>query len=259
MAQDQAEDAVAVHELAVGVHRAHPVRVAVYGHADIGLEVQHGLLERLQVLDDRLRVDAAEDGVALAADLGHVRARAAQDLGQVAAAAAVHRVGDDLEPGLGDQVQIHHAAQGVKVGRAEVALFHLGGGIGGHVHRRFPGVQQGVQFLLHLGDHAGDGRAAETHLDFEAVELRRVVRRRDHDAALGVGLWQLSETEGEEQDPARVWPASPPPPRLWRPPRRSIRTESGCRSRQTPSAHPARRHAESSSSRPAPRAGRWPR
>ena len=82
MPQDEGKDPVAVHKIAVGVHCAHPVGVAVYRHADIGFGRQNGVFERPQVLGDRLRVDAAEDRVAVAPDLFNLDARAAQDVGQ---------------------------------------------------------------------------------------------------------------------------------------------------------------------------------
>ena len=58
---------------------------------------QKGVFQGAEVLDNRLRVDAAEEGVPVGADFLDFDARAAQNVAQVAAAAAVHRVGDDVE------------------------------------------------------------------------------------------------------------------------------------------------------------------
>ena len=183
--QRQGEDLVRVDEVAALVHGADAVRVAVGRHAEVAHARADGGGQRAEILGDRLGMDAAEAGIHLAADLGHLAARSLQKGFDHAAARSVHGIHDKALRVFGDDIRIDQRAQMIEVRRQRVELLDQAG-----LACLLIIHQVGTaRLLLVIGDVDLDppallreGRAAKRRLELDAVVARGIMRCGDHHA-----------------------------------------------------------------------------
>ena len=112
-----------VHEVAVLVHRADAVGVAVVDEA--GVKAQLGNLRDAAVDPGRngLGVQTVERRVLGVVDLAYFHAQVAQQLRQIDAAGAVQRVHHHAQVGVADGLDVHALLQGGEVRGHEVDRF----------------------------------------------------------------------------------------------------------------------------------------
>jgi hypothetical protein len=107
-------------------------------------------------------------------------ADAGEDVGDECAAGAVHGVDAELHAGFGDEVEVGEALDGLEIGgRKSTSVMGAG------CAARGDGL---AEIRLDGGDDGGLARAAVPALVLDAVPLRGIVRRGDHDAAGGAAL-----------------------------------------------------------------------
>ena len=104
------------------VDHAQPVRVAVGGDADVGVVLQHRLLEVGQGLRVRRGQVASEEGVVPVVDDVHVAAAGIEDGQKPRQAHAVHRVQHDARAASADGLGVDLLHDGVQVGVAGVDI-----------------------------------------------------------------------------------------------------------------------------------------
>ena len=176
----QREHLELVDEASGLVDDADPIGVAVRDDAQVLAADLHDADRRIDVGRDRLGVHAAEQRVALIAQLGHRRPSASDHLRDVSVSGPVHAVVDDAQPGVLDRIEVDYARDLRVIGlarviRADEPVRHAGLG-GRH-------VLEGVDVPLQLGDDLRWRCAACLGLVLVAVEHVRVVARRDHGGA----------------------------------------------------------------------------
>ena len=141
---------------------------------------------------DGLGIDAGKERIGIGANLDVVDADAVEDVGENGAARAVHGVDAELHAGFRDEVEIGEALDGLEVGGQEI---DFGDG------RGLRGARDGLaEIRLDGGDHGGLARAAVPGLVLDAVPLRGIVRRSDHDAAGGAALAHAKAQRGGGRD-----------------------------------------------------------
>ena len=167
-----------VHEVAVLVHRADAVGVAVVDEA--GVKAQLGNLRDAAVDPGRngLGVQTVERRVLGVVDLAYFHAQVAQQLRQIDAAGAVQRVHHHAQVGVADGLDVHALLQGGEVRGHEVDRFERTARVGGRVGERG----------LHAIGELLARRAAVAHAQLHAQVLSRVVAAGQHDAAHRVGV-----------------------------------------------------------------------
>ncbi len=185
-AQQHGKYLVGVDHVAVLVHGTDAVGVAVGNQAGIAVLRDDFNLGHRNVRQDRLGIDAGERRVAVRANLDGVHSSAIEDALQHAGTGAVQAVDEEAVARRPDGRQVRKALDGRNVVRQKIGR-HNGRGNGCI-------GQCSAQKSLDLRNDAGRAGAAEAGLVFDAVPLRRIVRRRDHDAAGGTAL---SHAEGE--------------------------------------------------------------
>ena len=183
--QRQGEDLMRIDEVAALVHGADAVRVAVGHHAEVAHPRADGGGQRAEIPGDRLRVDAAEAGIHLAADLGHLAARSLQKGFDHAAARSVHGIHDKALRVFGDHIRIDQRAQMIEVRRQRVELLdQVGFACLLIIHEIGT-----ARLLLVIGDVdldapalLGEGRTTERPLELDAVVARGIMGGGDHHA-----------------------------------------------------------------------------
>ncbi len=164
-----------VDEAAVLSDGADAVGVAVGGKAGVTLLLDHRFLQRGDVRQNGLGIDAGEERIVLLAN-GHVLdAVLVEDAREHAATGAVHRVDGEFEIGAADEVEVGELADRLDVGGLEVDFLNFGGGGLGH--------RAGAQFVLDDLHDGGRGRSAELAFELHAIPVPGVVAGSDHDAA----------------------------------------------------------------------------
>jgi hypothetical protein len=132
--EDERNDLVHGHGLAVFVNRADPVRVAVGRQPDEGARRFDPRLERREVAVDGLGRDAAEQRVARGADGLDFEQAAGEKAFDPAPARPVHRVDDDAPASAAQQVQLDVAGNlppvALDEGREVRVFFQRGGAAG---------------------------------------------------------------------------------------------------------------------------------
>ncbi len=185
VAQRQRHDGMRIYEVAVAVHRAHAIGVAVGGDAYVGVHRIDRRRHHVQVFADRFRVNAAEAGVHFAANLVHLAARARQNGADRRAPGAIHGIGDDGQLALRNLVNVHQRFQVFIVGVGGVEATDqpfLDGPFVVHQVGAAPFALCQFQETLDLGALFRQRRAAVGRLQLEAIVARRVVRGGDHHA-----------------------------------------------------------------------------
>ena len=162
-------------EPAPRVENAEPVGVSVLRDGEVQALLDDAGRGRAEVRGDRLRMHSAEERVALGAE-GHDARSSAEDVRYEGAGGPVHRVGEDREARRPDRVDVNRRGEPFAVRGQEVRRSRCGPG--GRRKGREP-LQRRVDRRIELRRRA----AAEVRLDLESVVGRRVVARRDRDAA----------------------------------------------------------------------------
>ena len=123
--QQHREDLVCVHHVALLIHRADAVRVAIGNKPGVALLGNHGQLRRADMRQDRLRIDPRKQRVQLVANLHKRNLRAGKDSSNHAATASIHAVDEELVARAANRVQIDELRNRRDVLRVEVNLFDL--------------------------------------------------------------------------------------------------------------------------------------
>ena len=176
IATEQDEQLIAEHRLPALIYRANAVAVAIEGDAELGLVLLHGCLEVVEVLEHRgIGMVMRKRPVGLREQRHDVGAQLPQRLDGDETGDAIATIDDDLEAPGERCIPLHNrlAVRGEQVG------VRLHGAAG--FRRHLAGVDHLMQALDVVAEH---GVMREHHL--EAVELGRVVRARDLDAAVDV-------------------------------------------------------------------------
>ena len=178
--EQDGEDLVRVDEVAVLVGSADAVGVAVGAEAGMAMVLDGCFAEGADVGLDGFGIDAGKERIGCGAD-GHVgHADAARRCRKEWCGRAVHGVDAEFHAGLGDEVEVGEALDGLEVVGKEIDFSDgcgLCGADYGLAEIRFDG-----------GDDGGLARAAVPGFVFHAVPLRGIVRGGDHDAAGGAAL-----------------------------------------------------------------------
>src|SRR5208282_6841145 len=95
------------------------VSIPVSGQSGIALLADYCLLEKSNVRLDRLGINTREQRVDFLPDRDKRNAVFLKDSSKNSAAGTIHRVDGELEPALGDEVQIGETANRSNVGRFE--------------------------------------------------------------------------------------------------------------------------------------------
>ena len=189
IAEDEAEDAVGINELAARVHRADAVGVAVGRQPGVPVARAHGRSQQPQVFGNWLRVDAAEARVHLVAQVDNVGSGAHEHLADRPPTRSVHGVVHDAQLPFVDDIEVDERPQMLVVGPGGVELDDA---LGTH---RFVQVHQARRAAVGLvvGQQPLDlavllraGAAAEARLELNAVVARGVVAGGDHHAGGGL-------------------------------------------------------------------------
>ena len=165
-----------VHEVAVLVHRADAVSVAVVDEACVIAELFHLRQATVDPRLDRLRVQTVERGVFVVVDFADLYAHVAQDACQVMTARTVKRVDHHAQACLADGLDVHALLQGIQVRGNQVHDLV--------VSARFGSIRQ--QGGLHAVRELSRRSPAVDHAQLHAQVFRRVMTAREHDAAHGV-------------------------------------------------------------------------
>ncbi len=108
--------------MAARVHGADAIGVAVRRQPGVAVAVLHDGRQQAEMFGIRLRVDAAEAGIHLVAQIVHVGAGAHEHLADRAPSRAIHGIVDNAQlPGV-DNVEINQRAQVLVIGPGRVEL-----------------------------------------------------------------------------------------------------------------------------------------
>ena len=124
--EEEREDLVGRHESAPPVENSETVRVPVLRDREVAPLFDDAGGRRLEVLRDGLRVDAAEERVPLGAHRDDARSPRPEDFRHQARGRAVHRVGENGEPGRPDRVEPDERRQVGAVRGQEIDPFDAG-------------------------------------------------------------------------------------------------------------------------------------
>ena len=109
MPQQDRENLVRIDEGAIAVHCADAVGVAIEREACVEFALHHGALQRCDVRLDRLRIHAAEERVARAANFFACDFVAAEKIAQQAATRAMHGINHEAEFGGAEAIPIYQS------------------------------------------------------------------------------------------------------------------------------------------------------
>ena len=174
IATEQDEQLIAEHRLPALIDRANAVAVAIEGDAELRLLLLHGRLEVVEVLEHRgIGMVMRKRPVGLREQRHNAGTQLPQCLDGDETGHAIATIDDDLEAPGERRIPLHDR---FAVGGEQVAV-RLHGAAG--FRRHLAGVDHLIEALDVVAEH---GVMREHHL--EAVELRRIVRAGDLDAAV---------------------------------------------------------------------------
>ncbi len=200
IARDQIEQLVAIHCRPGVIHHQDPITVAVEGDADVGVLVEHRLLQALQVSGAAVLVDV--EPIWLHAQHADVRTELTEDAGRDLVGRTVGAIQHDLHPseaGTGRYAAL--AELDVATGRIVDARDLANPRRVDHGHRSIEQLlDHGLELIGQLG--AGAGK------ELDAVVVVRIVRSTDDNAGAGLeGSRQIGDTRcrhGTEQHDVRT-------------------------------------------------------
>src|SRR5262249_54125527 len=138
--QQHRENLVRVDEAPVFRYSADAVGVAVCRKAGVAPFFNYNLAQLLNVRLDGLGIDSRKQRIQLLANRHVADAAILEDAGENAAPRAIHGVDRDVEPGLGDEIEIGEAADRLDVVGLQIDLVDPG--------FRFPRRKRLIEFAL---------------------------------------------------------------------------------------------------------------
>ncbi len=112
-----------IDELSTTIHGAETVGIAVRSQAELAMAGGDCAGKRAEVVPNRFRMNAAETGVHLSANLKHLTTCALQYAAYLPSAGSEHRINDDVLWIICDFVEVDELSQVVIIGRGGVYTF----------------------------------------------------------------------------------------------------------------------------------------
>src|SRR5437773_5493349 len=170
-AQQDGKNLMRINEAAVFCNIADTVGVTVCSETGMAIVLYHSFLKQSHVRLDRLRINAWEKRIQLLTNSYVPDASLFEDIGQNAAAGAVHGIDHKSKIRFSDETEISEAADCANVGLLQINFFDWSGAAIRH--------SSGAKFVFNHFHDRGRGRAAELRFKLHSIPVPRVVAGSD--------------------------------------------------------------------------------
>ena len=160
-----------INEAAVFCNSADTVGVTVCSETGMAVVLYHSFLKQGHVRLDRLRINSWEKRIQLLTNSNVRDASLFEDIGQNAAAGAVHGIDHKSKIRFSDETEISEAAYCANVGLLQIHFFDWGGATIRH--------SSDANFVFNHFHDRGRGRAAELRFELHSIPVPWVVAGSD--------------------------------------------------------------------------------
>src|SRR3984957_5301496 len=193
MPEQDGENLVRIDERAIAIDCADAVGVAVEAKTRVVFSFDHGLAERGDVRLDGFGIHAAEERVAIGANLFAGDSVAAKETGEQAAAGAVHGIDYETKICRPNAIPIDEGGEGFKVRGAKIERLNAARL---RRQRRDAFALDAGEFGFDLGDDSGRGGAAVAGFVLHTIPLKRIVAGCDLNASGGLAQSDEEQKRG---------------------------------------------------------------
>src|SRR5947208_2554902 len=174
-AQQDGKNLMRINEAAVFCNGADAVGVTVCSQTGVAVILYHCLLKQGHVRPDRLWINAWEKRIQLLTNSYVPDASLFKDIGQNAAAGAVHGIDHKSKIRFSDETEISEAADCASVGLLQINFFDWGGATIRH--------SSDANFVFNHFHDRGRGRPAELRFELHSIPVPWVVAGSDDNAS----------------------------------------------------------------------------